>query len=124
MLAAVVQLHTSNDELVSWQGQGLVGVTKADVMETVAAQGTRGRLEELAGGVAGAVRQGPRSMGACSWQATARQAAADGVTNGHSQVPAGGFDVGQGCISGLFKTSIQWQYQHLNLRKTSWLRQS
>jgi hypothetical protein len=65
MLAAVVQLHTSNDELVAWQGQGLVGVTKADVTEAVAAQGAKRRFEELAGGVAGAARQGPGSMGAC-----------------------------------------------------------
>lgn len=50
VLAAVLQLHTANDQLVLWDGQCLVGVSKADVMDAVAAE---------------ASRKGPCSMGAC-----------------------------------------------------------
>lgn len=52
----VEQLHTANDKLVLGQGQGLVRVTEADVIEAAAAEATAPIPEQLPGC---AIRQGP-----------------------------------------------------------------
>jgi hypothetical protein len=64
-LAVVVQLHMTDDELVLWDGKGLVGVSKADVMNATAAEATPGGLEQLPACWRAALREGPGCVDTC-----------------------------------------------------------
>lgn len=64
-LAVVVQLHMADDELVLWDGKGLVGVTKLDVVYAAAAEVTPGGLEQLPACWRAAVSQGPGCLDTC-----------------------------------------------------------